>query len=65
MTGEQFVRAVGAHQVHLDFSGDRATTTLSKTDRNNLRNAYRELRHYGHDRQTAREWVAERIVELR
>jgi hypothetical protein len=38
-------------------------TWLSRTDRNNLRDAYRTLRWNGHDRATAREWVAERIEE--
>lgn len=42
----------------IDFSG------CSRTDRNNLRAAYRELRHYGHDRLMARSWVAERLGEL-
>lgn len=39
-------------------------TALSKTDRNSLRAAYRELRRYGHDRVIARSWVAERLGEL-
>lgn len=37
---------------------------LSKTDRNGLRNAYRELRHNGHPREVAREWVSDRLAEL-